>query len=68
MPVRPVGIQGVTKVVSEQVVLRVSTKSCLSRVLLMDVLCTTFISRRLQDIWDVVSFSSFLDRALEPKL
>ena len=63
----PNGIRGVTKVVSEQVILRMSTNLCLSRVLLMDVLWATFISRRLRAFRSYFS-SSFLDRAIEPKL
>ena len=47
---------------------RVSIKSCLSRVLLMKVLCTTSIRRRLRGYLGVASFLHFLDRAIEPKL
>ena len=39
-----------------------STKLCLCRVLLMDVLCTTSINRRLQEMYEL---SHFLDRAIE---
>lgn len=50
VPVRLNRIWGVTEVVSERGCPRESTKPCLCRILFIDVLCTTFINKRLRGI------------------